>query len=202
MKKGLFAIIMIPLMLCRPLAVNAGVPETEAVEAMQKVWQFEKGQLTEEANEDLLAAAVEKIEAVKDYEVFKDLHKMRHVATGELAAKRAREEAERIAAEETRKAEERKAAASFYGTCKITHYCGCNICCGSWGNATASGAMPQTNHTVANGNLPFGTRVLINGQEYVVEDRGVDGSTFDIYCASHSEALNRGLYYAEVYIVG
>jgi hypothetical protein len=42
---------------------------------------------------------------------------------------------------------------------------------------------------------------MINGQEYVVEDRGVSGMWVDIFCGSHDEALNRGMYQTEVYII-
>ncbi len=90
---------------------------------------------------------------------------------------------------------------SYYGRCRITFYCSCTSCCGSWGNATASGVMPTPGRTVANGSLPFGTRVVIDGVEYVVEDRGVGSDQFDIFVGSHQEALDRGLYYADVYIV-
>lgn len=90
---------------------------------------------------------------------------------------------------------------TLYGVCTITHYCSCSQCCGQWaGGATASGVMPTAGRTVA-ADLPFGTRLLINGQEYVVEDRGVSGMWIDIYCSSHEEALNRGLYQTEVYIL-
>lgn len=92
-------------------------------------------------------------------------------------------------------------ATHLYGNCRITFYCACESCCGSWGNATASGVMPTPGRTVANGSLPFGTRVVIDGLEYVVEDRGVGSDQFDIFVSSHQEALGRGLYYADVYIV-
>lgn len=95
-------------------------------------------------------------------------------------------------------------AKHLYGVCTITHYCGCSVCCGSWGNATASGATPTAGWTVANNVLPFGTLVEINGHTYCVEDRGdsnMDDYWFDIYCGGHQEALDRGMYSAEVYII-
>lgn len=110
-------------------------------------------------------------------------------------------ESEEIPAEEVN-ASENAAQPTYYGVCRITFYCGCSQCCGQWaGGPTASGAMPAPGRTVANGVLPFGTRVLIEGQEYVVEDRGVSGDQFDIFVSDHQEALNRGLYYADVYII-
>lgn len=95
-------------------------------------------------------------------------------------------------------------AMHLFDRCRITHYCPCAQCCGAAGQATASGVMPQVNHTVANNVLPYGTRVMINGTEYVVEDCGgdsmADGRTFDIFVSDHQTALNLGMYYADVYI--
>lgn len=90
----------------------------------------------------------------------------------------------------------------LYGNCRITFYCPGACCCGKWaGGGTASGVRATVNHTVANGSLPFGTRLLIDGQEYVVEDRGVGAFEIDIFVASHEEALQRGLYYTDVFII-
>ena len=90
---------------------------------------------------------------------------------------------------------------TLWGVCTISFYCPCGSCCGEWaGGATASGVMPTPNHTVAC-ELPFGTRLLIGGQEYVVEDRGVSGMWVDVFVTDHQEALNRGLYQTEVYVI-
>jgi len=92
-------------------------------------------------------------------------------------------------------------AMHLWGVCTITHYCPCSQCCGSWaGGATASGTTPTAGRTVA-ADLPFGTRLMINGHEYVVEDRGVGGMWVDIFVNGHQEALNLGMYKAEVYII-
>lgn len=91
---------------------------------------------------------------------------------------------------------------TYYGACRITFFCPCSQCCGQWaGGPTASGAMPTAGWTVANGSLPFGTLVEIEGHTYCVEDRGVSGDQFDIFVNSHDEALARGLYYADVYLI-
>lgn len=85
----------------------------------------------------------------------------------------------------------------------ITHYCNCSACCGVWaGGGTASGTIPEAGRTVACGDLPFGTRIRIDGLEgeYVVEDRGVSGFWIDIFCDSHQEALQRGMYTTRVWI--
>ena len=105
---------------------------------------------------------------------------------------------EELAAEE----EEETVSARYFGNCRITFYCPGACCCGQWASgATASGTVATANRTVANGSLPFGTRVLIDGQEYVIEDRGVGGDQFDIFVNSHQEALDRGLYYTDVFIL-
>lgn len=107
------------------------------------------------------------------------------------------EVADELAAEE----EEETTSTHYYGNCRITFYCHCATCNGRAGAPCASGVMPTVNHTVATGSLPFGTRVMIDGVEYTVEDRGVGDFEMDIFVASHQEALNRGLYYTEVYII-
>ena len=89
----------------------------------------------------------------------------------------------------------------LYGRCRITHYCPCAQCCGKADGITASGVPATVGRTVANGSLPFGTRIQINGKEYVVEDRGVGDFTIDVFVAGHQEAWDMGEYYADVYIV-
>lgn len=102
--------------------------------------------------------------------------------------------------------EENNSSEILYGTCSITYYCNCASCCGSYGNATASGAYPTPNHTVAmGGNIPFGTRIRIGEDPtiYTVEDRGgaIGSMNVDVFVGSHSEALSRGRFSAPVYIV-
>ena len=86
----------------------------------------------------------------------------------------------------------------------ITGYCSCAICSGGWG-LTYSGTVPRANHTIsADLNvLPLGTKVMINGIVYTVEDKGssVNGSHIDIYCATHAEAEALGTTSAEVFSV-
>lgn len=90
----------------------------------------------------------------------------------------------------------------YYGSCRITFYCPGPCCCGQWASGgTASGTTATAGRTVAAGaDLPFGTVIQIDGQEYVVEDRGVGSGCIDIFVDSHDEALRRGLYYTDVYI--
>ena len=87
-------------------------------------------------------------------------------------------------------------------------YCNCPICCGIWsGGPTASGVYPTANHTIAvdayNPFVPMGTKVVMNGVEYTVEDTGnFDryGVQFDVYYDSHSAAQNHGHQTWEAYL--
>ena len=88
---------------------------------------------------------------------------------------------------------------TYLGNFTLTGYCGCAQCCGTAGNPTASGVMPTAGHTVAMSGVPFGTQLLINGTVYTVEDLGTPYGHVDIYFANHSDALNFGLQYADVY---
>lgn len=87
------------------------------------------------------------------------------------------------------------------GTWKLTAYCP-GECCNGRGRAwkTASGAAMKTGRTVAAAGLPFGTELMINGQVYVVEDRGVRGKHVDILYPDHQSARNFGVQRAEVFI--
>ena len=88
---------------------------------------------------------------------------------------------------------------TYLGNFMLTAYCNCAQCCGTAGNATASGVMPSAGHTVAMAGVPFGTQLLINGTVYTVEDLGTPYGHVDIYFGSHEEALSFGLQYADVY---
>lgn len=91
---------------------------------------------------------------------------------------------------------------SYLGHFKLTAYCNCSSCCGKWsGGPTASGAYPVPGRTVAMGGIPFGTKLLINGHVYTVEDRGTPYGHVDIYFGSHGEANAFGMKYADVYVV-
>lgn len=122
-------------------------------------------------------------------------------ATGVQAVIKPREPESVIEAVEVLEEEPEEPAMHLYGNCRITFYCHCAACNGRAGANCASGVQPTVNHTVATGSLPFGTRLLIDGQEYVVEDRGVGDFEIDIFVASHEVALQRGLYYTDVYII-
>ena len=87
------------------------------------------------------------------------------------------------------------------GRHRITHYCSGRCCNGRNAGRTASGAPMQVGRTVATGReYPFGTKLLINGQIYTVEDRGVPNGCVDILTESHSEANRRGVFRSEIFV--
>jgi 3D (Asp-Asp-Asp) domain-containing protein len=87
------------------------------------------------------------------------------------------------------------------GIYKLTAYCSCGKCCGKSNGITASGSKATAGRTVAAKGIPFGTELMINGETYIVEDRGVGSGVIDIYFDNHSEALSFGVKYAKVYEV-
>ena len=94
----------------------------------------------------------------------------------------------------------------YIGKFKITHYCPCTTCNGSWGNKTALGTKMTPYRTIAVDPkvIPLGSKVEINGKIYIAEDTGgaIKGNRIDLCVGSHSEAYNRGvLYNVPVYIV-
>lgn len=87
---------------------------------------------------------------------------------------------------------------------KVTAYCSCAKCCGGHASGyTSSGTKATAGRTVAaSGQFSYGTKLLINGKEYTVEDRGgaVKGDKIDIYMNSHAEALAWGVKYLPVQV--
>ena len=87
------------------------------------------------------------------------------------------------------------------GRHRITHYCSGRCCNGRNAGRTASGAPMVVGRTVATGReYPFGTKLLINGQIYTVEDRGVPNGCVDILVGSHGEANRRGVFRSEIFV--
>lgn len=90
---------------------------------------------------------------------------------------------------------------TYLGNFRITAYCAGSCCGGHSSGMTASGTAPQEGRTVAMGGVPFGTKLMINGTVYTVEDRGVPYGHVDIYFTNHQDALNFGTMMADVYQV-
>ena len=91
------------------------------------------------------------------------------------------------------------------GTFKITGYCPCYSCSEGYGRRTASGKLAKAGRTVAVDPrvIPLGTRLLIDGQEYIAEDVGgaVKNNHIDIFFDSHRVA-HQTLRYTQVYRIG
>lgn len=92
------------------------------------------------------------------------------------------------------------------GTFRITHYCPCSICCGPWSDGiTSTGNVAVTNRTIAvdPDQIPYGSKVVIDGQVYVAEDCGgaIRENCIDVYVGSHEEGESKGVYYTEVYLL-
>lgn len=78
----------------------------------------------------------------------------------------------------------------------VTAYCACQICCGRNAKGIdASGHKPIEGITIAiPRRFPLGSRVIIEGHEYIGSDRLSKrfNSRFDIYFKSHSDAVRFG----------
>ena len=83
---------------------------------------------------------------------------------------------------------------------EVSYYCGCNSCTPG-GGITASGKRVSEGMIACPSNIPFNTKILIDGVVYTCEDRGgfiqytSDGTMrVDIYTESHQTALEKGRY--------
>ena len=121
-----------------------------------------------------------------------------------LKAKRAK--AKRLKAKKAKKLKAKKKVTKkktklrSLGTFKITGYCPC----GKSNGVTAAGKRATAGRTIAadTSKLPMGTKVVINGHTYTVEDvgGGVRGNHIDMFFSSHSAALQWGVRYVEVFV--
>lgn len=106
------------------------------------------------------------------------------------------------------------------GEFKITAYCSCKKCCGKWaenrpvdenGNEIvygASGAILIPGYSVAVDPkvIPYGTKLYIDGKEYIAHDCGgaIKGNDIDVYILGHQEAWDFAAQYqkpVEVYMI-
>ena len=64
--------------------------------------------------------------------------------------------------------------------------------------------MPQKGRTIATdwNILPAGTEVMINGNIYIVEDKGgaIKENVIDVFVGTEAESVERGVLYEEVFI--
>ena len=102
------------------------------------------------------------------------------------------------------------------GEFKLTAYCSCEKCCGSYaknrpvdknGNKIvygSSGEVLKEGISVAVDTkvIPFGTKVIINDKEYIAQDTGgaIKGNKIDVYFEDHQRASDFGVKYEEVFL--
>ncbi len=105
----------------------------------------------------------------------------------------------------------------YLGVFRCTAYCPCYKCCEGYalnrpkdenGNDIvygASGRVLYPNYSVAVDPrvIPYGTHLMIGGHEYVAADcgGGINGSSIDVYFATHAETYEWGLRYLDVYMI-
>ena len=103
----------------------------------------------------------------------------------------------------TQKPVEESAGVSQTFVANVSWYTASADECGSDSGITASGKVAVAGRTVAADHLPLGTRLRINGNEYVVEDRFGGGYTdrVDIFCNTKEEAFANGRQYLTVEVL-
>ena len=92
------------------------------------------------------------------------------------------------------------------GEFKITAYCSCSRCCGEFADGiTSTGTVATEGRTIAvdPSVIPYGSIVEIAGVEYIAEDCGgaIKQNKIDIFYNLHSDALEWGVQYHEVFIL-
>lgn len=89
-------------------------------------------------------------------------------------------------------------------TLKAYAYCPCIKCCGKDNGITATGTQATPNRTIAvdTSVIPYGSRVVIDGNVYIAEDCGgaIKGNTIDVFHATHQEALQWGIKYVDAVV--
>ena len=103
------------------------------------------------------------------------------------------------------------------GVYRLTAYCSCEICCNEYakdrptdkeGNTIvygASGEILKAGQSVAvdPSVIPYGTHIIIDGKEYIAQDKGgkVKGKSIDVYFESHEKAGQFGVQYKEIFCI-
>lgn len=97
---------------------------------------------------------------------------------------------------------EKKALGRF----KVTAYCACEKCCpGTSDGLTYTETVATEGRTIAvdPNVIPLGSRLEVNGVEYIAEDIGgaIKGNKVDIFFNSHDVALEWGVQEHDVYLL-
>lgn len=95
---------------------------------------------------------------------------------------------------------------TYIGKYKLTYYSNTVRSCGAVGRKCADTInYPVEGVTIAaDPSIPFGTKLLINGNVYTVQDRGgaIKGKVLDVFInGTDQDCFNLGIKYADVYIV-
>lgn len=109
--------------------------------------------------------------------------------------------------EESGQVEVKEEALRSLGMFEITAYCPCSLCSSSWNRTTATGTTATAGRTIGVNPdiIPYGSRIMINGHEYIAEDTGgamrENPRVIDVFMESHEEALQFGRQNFEVFII-
>ena len=100
---------------------------------------------------------------------------------------------------------EREPQLTSLGTYTVTAYCSCEKCCGEYaknrpgGKVYGAAGVELTPGISVAGWLPLGTQIMIDGHEYIVQDRTAkwvkdkyDSRIIDIYFEDHEAAWDWG----------
>lgn len=102
------------------------------------------------------------------------------------------------------------------GTFKLTAYCSCEKCCGSYAKNRpvdengkrivygSSGEILKEGISIAVDTkvIPFGTKVIIEDNEYIAHDTGgaIKSNKIDVYFEDHQKAVEFGVQHKEVFV--
>lgn len=101
---------------------------------------------------------------------------------------------------------ETETSLKYLGQFKISHYC-CEPykhICGDGKGLTRTGISVHPGLiSVDPSVIPLGSTVMIDGVDYQAEDTGgmIKGNKIDMAVETHDEALELGVYYADVYVI-
>ena len=87
----------------------------------------------------------------------------------------------------------------------VTAYCPCQSCSGKWGYQTSTGVRATEGRTIAVDPtvVPYGSKVIVNGHEYIAEDcgGGIKGKKIDIFMDSEAKCRQWGVRKIKIKIV-
>lgn len=90
------------------------------------------------------------------------------------------------------------------GRFRVTYYCNCDSCSEGYGRLTSTGHTCYSDYTIAvdPSIIPYGTKVYMNGGEYLADDCGgaINGNEIDVYVGHHELTEKNGVDYYDVYI--